>query len=334
MNIALLAPLRFPIAEPFHGGLEMHTHLLARELDRCGHSITVFGHPDSEVPGKLIPIQVGEKAGILRQVFAYREAMEKIRKGHFDAVHNNSIHFLPPLLAGGLKCPMVTTLHTPPYRSLRWGGRYSRAKNHQFVSISHYLHGVWEPHIGKHEVVHNGIYFADWPFSETAATKTAVWYGRFTPEKGAEYAIAAARAAGYRLTLAGPIYDQSYFDEKVRPELDETIRYAGHLNQQELAALIGASSVGLVTSVWDEPFGLVYIEMPACGTPVVAFDSGAAREIITEATGAIVPKHDIGALTQVLGEVKGKVRSDVRAAAEQNFSVGKMAEGYLRLLAL
>jgi UDP-glucose:tetrahydrobiopterin glucosyltransferase len=32
MKIAILAPLKFPIAEPFHGGLEMHTHLLAREL--------------------------------------------------------------------------------------------------------------------------------------------------------------------------------------------------------------------------------------------------------------------------------------------------------------
>jgi len=214
VKIALLAPLRFPIAEPFHGGLEMHTHLLADELTRRGHTVTLFGHPESKTAARVVPVLVGEKAGVLGQVFAYREAMEKIRKGGFDAVHNNSIHFLPPLLAGSLRCPMVTTLHTPPYKSLRWGGRYSRAANHRFVSISQHLHGVWEPYIGKHTVVHNGIDFASWPFSAAATPGMAVWYGRFTPEKGAEFAIAAAKAAGFGLTLAGPVYDQDYFNDK------------------------------------------------------------------------------------------------------------------------
>lgn len=311
----------------------MHTYLLAEELSRRGHSVTLFGHPESKISGRLVPVKVGKKAGVLRQVFAYREAMEKIRKGRFDAVHNNSIHFFAPLLAGSLQCPMVTTLHTPPYRSLRWGGRYSRAKNHRFVSISQHLHGVWEPYIGKHTVVHNGIDFASWPFSPAAPVRTAVWYGRFTPEKGAEYAISAAKAAGFKLTLAGPIYDQAYFDEKIRPELGGDIQYAGHLEQRELARLVGASSVGMVTSVWEEPFGLVYVELPACGTPVVAFASGAAREIISDRTGVVVPRYDTGALAQVLGEAESMVRSSVRKAAEQRFSVETMVSEYLRLYA-
>lgn len=331
MNLAILGPLRYPISEPFHGGLEMHTHLLVRVLAEQGHDVTLFAHPGSDPSLSIQAIQLFGNGGFGAQASAYRDAMERIRKSRFDAVHNNSIHFLPPLLAGRLSCPMVTTLHTPPYKSLRWAGRFSKARNHTFVSISQHLHDVWEPHIGQHEVIHNGIEPERWSFSPQASPKTAIWYGRFTPEKGAEYAIMAARKAGFKLTMAGPVYDQSYFDTKVAPELDEDISYAGHLDQESLVDLIGKSSVGIVTSVWDEPFGLVYLEMPACGTPVAAFDSGAAREIITPATGAIVAKRDVGALAQVLGELERKDRGAARQAVVDQFGVDKMVGKYLGL---
>ena len=328
MRIALLAPLRFPIAEPFHGGLEMHTHLLAKGLVAAGHEVTLFAHPDSDFIGQLTACSMPAEAGLLGQTLAYRKAMLAIRRGNFDAVHNNSIHWLPPLLAGGLRCPVVTTLHTPPYRTLRWAGRFSRAANHTFVSISQHLHDDWAAYVGPHKVVHNGIDVARWPLGTAPVPGTAVWYGRFTPEKGAEYAIAAAREAGYSLTLAGPVYDQAYFDEKIAPELDSQITYAGHLRQEELAAVVGKAAVGIVTSVWDEPFGLVYVEIPACGTPVAAFASGAAAEIVIPATGAIVPKYDTGALAQVLGTLTGGDRAERRLAVRERFGVRRMIERY------
>ena len=50
-----------------------------------------------------------------------------------------------------------------------------------------------------------------------------------------------------------------------------------------------------------EHFGRVYIEAMACGKPVVAVDSGGAREIILpEQTGILVPPNDIAALAEAL----------------------------------
>ncbi|MFT7121066.1 MAG: glycosyltransferase involved in cell wall biosynthesis [Neolewinella sp.] len=333
MKIAILAPLRFPISEPFHGGLEMHTHLLARELVAVGHEVTLFADAESDEQFNIVPIQLGETAGFGAAVFAYRRAMALVRRGDFDVIHNNSIHFLPPLLSGNLGFPMITTLHTPPYKSLRIAGRVTPKNNHTFVSISQHLKEIWKPFIGDHPVIHNGLDMEQWPLSLSAVAGTAVWYGRFTPEKGAEYAIQAARLAGYKLTLAGPVYDQDYFDREILPELDGRITYAGHLTQAELAALVGRSAVGLATSVWDEPFGLVYLEIPACGTPVAAFDSGAAKEIITAETGAIVPKYDVGALAQVLGKLEGRHRAGCRASVAEKFPVERMVAEYLRLYA-
>lgn len=310
----------------------MHTHLLARELAALGHEVTLFAHPDSDAQFNLAPIAVKENAGFLTYTRAIRRAVRFADLGDFDVIHNNTIHFLPPLLAQGLSAPMVTTLHTPPYKSHRLTGRLTKQfyTHHYYAAISHFLGKQWEPFIGdNYTVVHNGLDLNNWPFSATPEPKTAIWYGRFTPEKGAEYAIAAARAAGYQLTLAGPVYDQAYFDQAVAPELDETITYAGHLKQSELATLIGRSAVGIVTSVWDEPFGLVFAEMLACGTPVVGFDSGAAAEIVTLAAGILVPKYDVQALTQVLGKVEGsRERQHCREVVMEAFQVSRMVKEY------
>lgn len=332
MKIALLAPLRYPVRQPYAGGVEMHSHLLAKELRARGHEITLFAHPESDESFGLRPFPLAEGAGLGATVFAYRRVMKELAKGDFDLVHNNSLHFLPPLLAGTLPFPMVTTLHTPPYRSFQLTASLTRkTASQQYVSISRFIQAQWSGLIGESIVVHNGIQLAEWPYSPVAVPGTAVWFGRFTPEKGAEYAIEAAQRAGYRLTLAGPVYDQRYFDQKIRPRLNEQITYAGHLNQPELASLVGRSAVGLVTSVWDEPFGLAYVEMAACGTPVAAFDSGAAREIITDQCGVLVAKRDVAALAQVLGELPRKERSACRQHIEAHFPVSRMVEGYLEV---
>lgn len=333
MKIAILAPLRFPIAEPFAGGLEIHTYLLAQGLAERGHEVTLFAHPESEASVNIVACPVVEGAGTVAYALAIRKAVRRIAAGDFDVIHNNSIHFLPPLLARNLPFPMVTTLHTPPYKSHRFTAGFTRRSgNHTYVAISRFLGEQWSSVIGESRVVYNGIDLAAWPFFPVAEAKTAVWYGRFTPEKGAEFAIEAARLAGYRLTLAGPVYDQPYFEQKIAPLLNESITYAGHLSQTDLAALVGRSAVGLVTSVWDEPFGLAFVEMLACGTPVAGFRSGAAAEIITENTGVLVEKRNVQALAQVLGKVEGsKARQACRSRAEAEFPVAAMVESYLKV---
>lgn len=333
MRIGLIAPLQYPIGEPFHGGLEMHTHLLARELQDRGHEVTIFGHPESDERFRVSPFCMPMEVGLGQKSHAYYKLMMAVRKWDFDVVHDNSIHFVPPLQARTLACPVITTLHTPPYRSFKLTSRLTRkTPNHKYVAISNFISKQWEPYVGKSEVVHNGLDLTDWSFSAMAEPKTAIWYGRFTPEKGAEYAIRAARAAGYRLQLAGPVYDMGYFQRKVEPLLGDGIEYIGHKTQSELAELVGKAAVGLVTPVWDEPFGLAYAEMLACGTPVAGFDSGAASEIVTPECGTLVPKRDVAALTRVLGEVeKGIDRAKCRERVESYFRVAGMIEGYLNI---
>ena len=45
MRICLIASSRFPVAEPFAGGLEAHTAALARGLIERGHTVSVDHRP-------------------------------------------------------------------------------------------------------------------------------------------------------------------------------------------------------------------------------------------------------------------------------------------------
>ena len=70
-KILIVASLRYPIAEPFAGGLEAHTYALARGLQARGHSVTVAAAAGSDpemvghVFGALPRSGPGERADIM-----------------------------------------------------------------------------------------------------------------------------------------------------------------------------------------------------------------------------------------------------------------------------
>ena len=48
MRVAIIASARFPIRQPFAGGLEAHTWALAQALQCNGHDVTVFAGAGSD----------------------------------------------------------------------------------------------------------------------------------------------------------------------------------------------------------------------------------------------------------------------------------------------
>ena len=67
--------------------------------------------------------------------------------------------------------------------------------------------------------------------------------------------------------------------------------FVGPRQQDELAVLFNCADVGCFPS-YREPFGLVFIECMACGTPVIGANSGGPRDFVTSEVGTLVPETD------------------------------------------
>ncbi len=141
------------------------------------------------------------------------------------------------------------------------------------------------------DAIPNPIDLQDWPLREHK-DDYLLWIGRMTAEKGPHRAIAAARAAGVPLVLAGVIQpgQQAFFDREVAPHIDgERVRFVGEVGGSVKRSLFAGARALLMPIRWEEPFGMVMVEALACGTPVIAFPEGAARELVLHGqTGFLV----------------------------------------------
>jgi len=72
------------------------------------------------------------------------------------------------------------------------------------------------------------------------------------------------------------------------------------------------------------------LEAMACGTPVIAFDRGAAREVVDDgATGQVV--NTVDEATSAVPQVLALDRANVRRQFEKRFSASRMAADYLKI---
>jgi glycosyltransferase involved in cell wall biosynthesis len=79
------------------------------------------------------------------------------------------------------------------------------------------------------------------------------------------------------------------------------VRIPGYLAEDELARVV-AGAAALAFPSWYEGFGLPALEALACGTPVVAADLPALREVLGD-QAELVPPGDAGALAGALARV-------------------------------
>ncbi len=121
------------------------------------------------------------------------------------------------------------------------------------------------------------------------------------------------------------------------------LTWAGLLPPEEIIALDRSAHL-LYAADLNAACPNAVIEALACGTPVLAFDTGALPELVTGDAGRIVPyggdpwsldPPDVEALARAAVEIltdQPRFRAAARARAERDFGLERMVEGYLRAL--
>jgi glycosyltransferase involved in cell wall biosynthesis len=108
-----------------------------------------------------------------------------------------------------------------------------------------------------------------------------VWVGGLQhPDPGRHVAKLAATPRELPLVLVGPTRPWAH-------ELPNVI-LTGQVGDEQLAAIYSGARALLLPSV-DEGFGLPAVEALACGTPVVACETAALREVLAERATFVAP---------------------------------------------
>jgi hypothetical protein len=157
-----------------------------------------------------------------------------------------------------------------------------------------------------------------------------VYYG--LPREVCPLNPVAPRGPARYLAFVGPAAAASGFHRAMEIAMQARVplKIAGELDEAAKPGLLGNAAALLFPSDRPDPSGLPAIEAMSCGTPVIAWTSDVAAEIVEPGeTGFVV--GSIEAAARAVDDALHLNRSRVRDRFEHRFSAERMARDYLSL---
>lgn len=130
-----------------------------------------------------------------------------------------------------------------------------------------------------------------------------LYTGRIVPEKGVKELILAfnkiSNSNKLKLLIVGDISCKNNKNKKYINEIkniaklhSHNIIFAGYVDYENIQKYYYLANVGVIPSIWEEPFALTVIENLASGNPVIVSKSGGMPEIVNDKCAIIVNKDE------------------------------------------
>jgi glycosyltransferase involved in cell wall biosynthesis len=332
MRLLLTADPFLPVPPKNYGGIERIVAGLIRKLRARGHEVGLVAHSDSSVlvdhfqswpyEKPSSPGAHGRNALCLRKAF---------RDFDPDLVHSFSrILYLSGLLS--MKTPKVMSYQRSVARSaIRLAILAGRSL--AFTGCSNFIATMGRAYGGQWHAIPNFIDTDVFKFSPSVESDAPlVFLSRIEPIKGAHLAVAVAKRTGRRLVIAGNHAttgaEGAYWQDVIKPQIGrDGIEYIGPVDDPTKIGVLKSAAALIVPIQWDEPFGIVFAEALACGTPVISCPRGALPEIVRQGLDGFLVQSVEEACRAVdsLAEID---RSECRRRAETCFSAQVVSRQY------
>jgi len=353
MKVLIVSLLKRKVTPEISAARPRVIYEIASGLVKKGHQVSLLGTADSHIPGvKIIPViekSFVEMPAFENPFYAETAYLVKLAKkieevgDQFDIIHNHTYpEFINLLVAKNIKTPIISTIHAQAFPE--YDEALSLFPECYHISISE-AHKKLFKKAKIYKVVYNGVDTNIYSFQEKKGDYL-LWLGRlskaknpdgsFMDPKGIKWAMKLAEETNSKLLLSGNIEDMKFYDQEVKPHLNDKIKWVGPLSKElvltksEIASLMQKAKAFLMTINWYEPFGLVMAEAMSCGTPVIGFARGAVSELISNGkTGfAVPPEKGIEGLKEALAKIDQIKPIDCRDHVVKNFSTQIMVNNY------
>lgn len=322
----------------------------AKGLGARGHKVTVFAPLGTSIQAENVTVETMNLRPLVENQVQFEELLnntellvhgqpwlwdrymvkemyKRAANGEFDLLY---FHHPESAMSAAVDYPDVVTaytMHDPMYPWYRELFELFVSSNQHYISISNNQRRD-APDLPYARTIYNGTNIDLFNFSDQHE-EYLLYAGRITEQKGVKEAIHVANETNHKLLIIGPINhgSQGYFDQYIKPELNENILYLGRMDQNQLATYYQKAKALLTPIQWEEPFGLTTIEAMASGTPVISLHRGAAPEIIEDGKSGFVV-DSINEMCEAVGKIDTLNRQDCRDRVEKMFSYERMVDDY------
>ncbi len=336
MRILLTADPELPVPPPLYGGVQRLVDSILRELKARGHQIGLVAHPDSiaEVD-RFFPWAGFESQRAWDTVRNTARLWTAVQTFQPDIVHSFSrLAYMLPFMASPI--PKIMTYGRFPSQLTVSSSVKLAGNSLIFTACSNHIARQGRTAGGTWHTVYNFVELDTYTFRPTVDEDAPlVFLSRIERIKGAHTAIEAARRSNRRLLIAGNYSTTGevgqYWREEIEPHLGKDgIEYVGAVNDQQKNELLGQAAAMIVPIEWDEPFGIVFTEALACGTPVISCPRGALPEIVRPGIDGFLI-DSIEAACDAIAQVSKLDRSKCRQRVEQCFAAPAIVTQYEQL---
>lgn len=323
-----------PPSKTNYGGTQAVSYMTAEAFVERGHEVFLFAPPGSYTSGNLVTIDSGWG--------------EQTENNNVNKYYSKYVDKLDVTIEATGFSIAGRNWNDIPYLN-RLGGdtnkRYCKYndRNYVFPSYAHLEHhSKGDCSCGKRReklgcdtpVVYKPVCFPGNAEDLPIYDKDDGYYlclGLIQQHKGTHKAVQAAKKAGVRLRVIGPIGQASYFENEIQPHLDDKITYEPAIGFDEKWEIFAKAKGFIFPIACSEGQPNTVMESLLTGVPVISFNKEVVPEIIVDGDNGVLC-NDINEMAERICEVDKMRGKHCRYYVLDKFGIDAYINSYLKLI--